>query len=86
MASGKFPDWYCTRNLWVAAFLVASGNPLPRLDGRRGRAEFWFSDPAGEVSWQAMKFDADEPVGIRTFSAAMRTLREALDDTFGKSK
>ena len=81
----EFPDWYHTSNIWIAAFLVATGAALPRVDrGKRGRGQFWFSDPDGELAWQALKFDSDEPVGIKKFSAAMRTLKDAINQQFGR--
>jgi hypothetical protein len=78
-----FPDWYRTRSLQVAAFLVAKGADLPRVSGQRGHADFWFNDPGGEWAWEAMKFDNDEPVGARTLFDAMRKLRTGMDEVFG---
>ena len=74
---------YRTRNLQLAAFILARGGPIPEVRGERRRAEFVFPDPKEELGWQYEEFRADAQVGIQQFLWAQKELRAQIDRKFG---
>jgi len=64
---------YRTADLGLAAFLVARGHPLARLDGRRGDRRVFCFDTRAEAA--APLFYRDDKVGARTFANALRDLK-----------
>ncbi len=72
-----------TTSLPAAAFAVAHGNPLPRLEAigtDRSRFEFFFdNDPDGEISCLIRDYFKGEPAPGREFFRAVQDLRFAIN-------
>ena len=66
-------DEYRTTDLGLAAFLVARGHPLMRLEGRCGDRRVFCFPTAAEGS--APLFHRDASVPARTFANAIRDLK-----------
>lgn len=70
---------FSTRDLWVAAALLAAGHKLTRLDWRQGRAAFFvFSDADGCRESADQYWRRDLHVVAKDFADALRTLKDRL--------
>ena len=74
---------YRTRNLALAAFILAKGAGIPEIRGERGRAEFVFPDDEGKLGWEYVEFQADAPIGVQQYVWAHRELRAQMERKFG---
>jgi len=69
---------YATTDLNVAAFLIARGWKLRRLDGPRTSRSFVFEAAAKD---DVQRFFLNELVGARDFASALKQLKSALHHT-----
>jgi hypothetical protein len=67
---------HSTLDLWAAAYQVARGNPV-ELELSGSTVIFLFA-PGSAYSRINEEFNADAPVGVRSYASACRTLRARM--------
>ena len=72
-----------TRNIALAAFILAKGGPIPAITGKRGAATFTFDDPEEKFGWTYEEFKSDVPIPVQQYLWAQRELRAQLDRALG---
>ncbi len=75
MADGTGMDTYNTTDLSLAAFLVAKGASLIRIDPAERHHRFIFKADAKNL---AARFFLNDSVGARDFASALRNLKTAI--------
>jgi hypothetical protein len=71
---------YETRDLWLAAALIASGRRLSGLAWREGRAFFVFSDAAACAQAAEGYWSGELRVSAKAFADGLRDLKNRLHD------
>lgn len=87
METVKNSSGFCTSSMQEAAYVIAMGAELPAVRGKRGRAEFVFDDPEGELAWLGQEFNVEAENNAmcsapKLFSA-MKKLKGLMDEAFG---
>lgn len=72
------PPAYESRDLWLAAALLASGRHLLNLSWREGRAYFIFADGAACARAADRYWSRELRVAAKDFTDALRTLKDRL--------
>ena len=71
-------DTFQTRDLWLAAALMASGRRLAGLVWHEGRAYFAFEDPVACQASADGYWSRNLQVQAKDFADALRTLKDRL--------
>lgn len=78
MQDPNLADTYETRDLWLAAALLASGRRLAGLIWHDGRAYFSFEDAAACHTSADAYWTRELRVAAKDFADALRTLKDRL--------